>query len=238
MPAGVRLGAGAGLRQKQERVPPCRYSHRRVGRADHPGSLAPAGRRGTAAPTAYTPYTGQTAALTLPRTIYGGTVDAVSGEGQETWKIYDNFNSRSINKGGTEAGWVQSEDAVAWYISSLQPALNKPKVLSNVFHTISSIVTTAVPYTMGANANYVAFRLPRSVAATEDDVKRWLIANDVKIALEIKDQTPFTATGAQPIPALPGVNTLMTDADSVTVTCRADPIKRITDLEDAVASMT
>ena len=193
---------------------------------------------GTTAPTAYTPYTGQTAALTLPRTIYGGTVDAVSGEGQETWKIYDNFNSHSINEGAAEAGWVQSEDAVAWYTSRLQPALNKPKVLSNVFHTISSIVTTAVPYTIGANVNYVAFRLPRSVAATEDDVKRWLIANDAKIALEIKDQTPFTATGAQPVPALSGVNTVITDADSVTVTGRADPIKRIIDLEDAVASMT
>lgn len=36
---------------------------------------------------AYAPYTGQTATLTLPRTIYGGTVDAVTGEGQETWKI-------------------------------------------------------------------------------------------------------------------------------------------------------
>lgn len=180
---------------------------------------------------------GQTTTITLPRTIYGGTVDAVSGEGQETWKIYDNFNSHSINEGATEAGWVQSEDAVAWYTSRLQPALNKPKVLSNVFHTISSIVTTAVPYTMGANANYVAFRLPRSVAATEDDVKRWLIANDVKIALEIKDQTPFTATGAQPIPALSGVNTVLTDADKLTVTGRADPIKRIIDLEDAVASM-
>lgn len=190
------------------------------------------------APTTYAPYIGQTATLTLPRTIYGGTVDAVTGEGQETWKIYDNFNSHSINEGSTEAGWVQSEDAVAWYTSRLQPALNKQKVLSNVFHAISSIVTTAVPYTIGVNVNYVAFRLPRSVAATEDDVKRWLIANDVKIALEIKDQTPFTATGAQPIPAIPGVNTLMTDADSMAVTGRADPIKRITDLEDAVASMT
>lgn len=36
---------------------------------------------------AYTHYTGQTATLTLPRTIYGGTVDAVTGDGQETWKI-------------------------------------------------------------------------------------------------------------------------------------------------------
>ena len=34
---------------------------------------------------AYTPYIGQTATLTLPRTIYGGTVDAVTGDGQETW---------------------------------------------------------------------------------------------------------------------------------------------------------
>jgi hypothetical protein len=48
----------------------------------------------------------------------------------------------------------------------------------------------------------------------------------------------ITATGAQPIPALSGVNTVITDVDSVTVTGRADPIKRITDLEDAVASMT
>lgn len=46
------------------------------------------------------------------------------------------------------------------------------------------------------------------------------------------------ADGAQPIPALAGVNTVLTDADSVTVTGRADPIKRITDLEDAVASQT
>lgn len=48
----------------------------------------------------------------------------------------------------------------------------------------------------------------------------------------------FTATGVQLIPALSGVNTVLTDADSATVTGRADPIKRITDFEDAVASIT
>lgn len=40
------------------------------------------------------------------------------------------------------------------------------------------------------------------------------------------------------LPALDGVNTVITDADSVAVTGRADPIKRIIDLEDAVASQT
>lgn len=60
----------------------------------------------------------------------------------------------------------------------------------------------------------------------------------VQIAYKLATPTPFTATGAQPIPALAGANTILTDADSATVTGRADPIKRITDLEEAVASQT
>lgn len=60
----------------------------------------------------------------------------------------------------------------------------------------------------------------------------------VQIAYKLAEPVPFTVTGAQPIPALSGVNAVLTDANSVTVTGRADPIKRITDLEDAVASMT
>lgn len=39
------------------------------------------------APTTYAPYIGQTATLTLPETIYGGTVDAVTGEGLGMWKL-------------------------------------------------------------------------------------------------------------------------------------------------------
>lgn len=42
---------------------------------------------GTTAPTAYTPYKGDALALALPSTIYGGTVDAVTGEGAEVWKL-------------------------------------------------------------------------------------------------------------------------------------------------------
>ena len=59
----------------------------------------------------------------------------------------------------------------------------------------------------------------------------------VQITYKLAKPVPFTATGAQPLPALAGANTVLTDADSVTVTGRADPIKRITDLEAAVASI-
>lgn len=63
---------------------------------------------GTTAPTAYTPYTGQTATLTLPRTIYGGTVDAVTGEGQETWKVIE---------------LVGTEDWLSWGVDFKTPGI-------------------------------------------------------------------------------------------------------------------
>lgn len=131
---------------------------------------------GTATPTTYAPYTGQTVALTLPRTIYGGTVDAVTGEGQETWKLIDSYAGEDL-----PGKWISDRD----------------------------VYDTGTTPTTGAQVAYI-----------------------------LTEPISFTAPGAQSIPALPGVNTLMTDADSVTVTGRADPIKRITDLEDAVASMT
>ena len=131
---------------------------------------------GTTAPTTYAPYTGQTATLTLPRTIYGGTVDAVTGEGQETWQLIDSYAGEDLPD-----KWISDRNVYA----------------------------TGTTPTIGAQVAYI-----------------------------LTEPISFTVTGAQPISALGGVNAVLTDADSATVTGRADPIKRIIDLEDAVASMT
>lgn len=192
---------------------------------------------GSTAPTTYTPYIGQTNTLTLPETIYGGEVDAVTGEGQKTWQLLNNPSSYNYYEGKAEGGWVQSEDAIAWFLYDPKFFPKEAKVLSNIFNVVSNIANTVGPYTIGGKNNYIAFRLPRSVAATRNDVKNWLASNGVEIAFKPITQTPFTATGAQPIPALAGTNTVLTDADSATVTGRADPIKRIEDLEAAVASI-
>lgn len=61
---------------------------------------------GTTAPTTYTPYIGQTNTLTLPETVYGGEVDAVTGEGQKVWKSValdgtENWNTWGVNKKNT-----------------------------------------------------------------------------------------------------------------------------------------
>lgn len=189
------------------------------------------------APTAYTPYIGQTATLTLPETVYGGEVDAVSSEGQETWKLVDYVDSFNFNEGPESSGWTQSEAAVAWFVYDTSLIPNMSKIVANVFLTIQDIKTNPTPYSIGSRSGYIALRLPRSVAATKDDVRNWLKEHNAQIAFEVKSPTPIVSTGAQPIPALAGANTVLTDADSATVTGRADPIKRITDLEAAVASI-
>ena len=192
---------------------------------------------GTTAPTTYAPYTGQTATLTLPHTIYGGTVDAVTGEGQETWKL--------VTLDGTER-WERRDNATSSYSCDIKPAANP---LTNCL--CSMLPWKRYAYAIKGNEGYFAFessggRVHFCTTETWETVDAWksyiaaqyAAGTPVQIAYKLAEPVPFTATGAQPFPALAGVNTVLTDADSVTVTGRADPIKRITDLEDAVASMT
>lgn len=179
---------------------------------------------GSEKPTKVEPYTGQTATLTLPRTIYGGEVDAVTGDGQETWQ------AKSFN--GTE-NWALYDDG------------SSAKFFFTADYTVDSepLDTICSHFRKAAFTRGTIIRVYTSVFTDLDAYKDYLTAQyaagtPVQIAYKLATPTPFTATGAQPIPALPGVNTVLTDADSATVTGRADPIKRITDLEDAVASMT
>lgn len=125
---------------------------------------------GTTAPTTYKPYISQTNTLTLPETVYGGEVDAVTGDGKRTWGIIDNYAGETI-----PSEWISDRDV---YSADKNP-------------------------TVGAQ---VAYRLAEPV--------------------------PFTAAGAQPIPALAGANTVLTDADSVSVSGRADLIHIIRKMQE------
>ena len=205
-------------------------------------SAKPQIEKGTTA-TTYAPYTGQTATLTLPSTIYGGTVDAVTGEGQETWNL--------LTLDGTEKWMVSGkflDNKTDWYyVSSKIPnAVNAVpqkgnEICSHYPHADIANTNTAQGCAIVRGA--IRVRWGDTIPDDADAWKAYLAAQyaagtPVQIAYKLAEPVPFTVTGAQPISALSGVNTLLTDADSVTVTGRADPIKRITDLEDAVASMT
>lgn len=60
-------------------------------------------------PTDYEPYQpGTTATLTLPETIYGGTVDAVTGVGSKTWGFISSYNGEAI-----PGEWTSDRDVYA-----------------------------------------------------------------------------------------------------------------------------
>lgn len=61
--------------------------------------------------------------------------------------------------------------------------------------------------------------------------------NGAQVAYKLDNPKPFTATGGAAIPALSGTNTVLTDADSVTVTGRADPIQIVAKLSDRIAAL-
>lgn len=189
--------------------------------------------------TPYSKYTGQTSTLTLPRTIYGGTVDAVTGEGQETWKL--------LTLDGTENWILWSNTAFYVYYIVVSDILDGMVLCDryaykNTGGPAAAGQNTIIVQKQPSGVSYVCIR----ATDKEQSVSEWksylasqyAAGTPVQIAYKLATSEPFTATGAQPIPALSGVNTVLTGADTLTVTGRADPIKRITDLEDAVASMT
>ena len=171
------------------------------------------------APTTYAPYTGQTNTLTLPTTIYGGTVDAVTGEGQETWKI-TTIDSKKIK-------FVSSGDGVYWNLPhhTADGATGAPKIICS--HFISSTFSVNEPSAFFFTQSNRLQNLFSSVDELNDYcAAQYAAGTPVQIVYQsLKEPVPFTATGAQPIPALSGINTVLTDADSVTVTGRAMPEK-------------
>ena len=193
---------------------------------------------GTTAPTAYTPYRGDTLALALPSTVYGGSLDAVKGDGEQKWGLATFDGSEAWTIGGLAA------DKGDWYYVS-------PKIVDaiNEMPKSGNEICSHYPHYDVSNNNtgkgcalvWSAFRVRWGdiIPENTDAWKSYLAAQaaagtPVQIAYKLAEPVPFRATGNGPIMPLEGeTNTIMTDADSVSVTGRADPIRIIQQLQAA-----
>lgn len=197
----------------------------------------------TTAPAAYTPYRGDTLDLALPSTIYGGSLDAVMGDGAEGWKL--------LTMDGSEAWKVSGKflaDKSDWYYISpkIPGAVDEGPLKGNE-------ICSHYPHADVANNNAVQgcaivwgairVRWGDTIPDDADTWKAYLAAQaaagtPVQIAYKLAQPVPITATGAHPIPALAGCNTILTDADTVTVTGRADPAHAIAALQAQLSVAT
>lgn len=188
---------------------------------------------------------GGTNVLTLPETIYGGSVDAVRGDGKQTWKL--------LTLDGTETWSFEGTSVIEKYGFVLRtkdiqtpttPSL-KGQIVCNKYATLSANDTYTVHTGISVEAESHKYFRIYDEAYADKGVNAWkaylaaqyAAGTPVQVCYKLATPVPFTATGGAALPALDGVNTVITDADSVAVTGRADPIKRIEDLEAAVASI-
>lgn len=189
---------------------------------------------GTTAPTVYTPYRGDMLNLALPRTVYGGEVDAVTGAGAETWKL--------VTLDGTEAWNTRTTIASSGYIS-YSLALPVRSITGICSHYKSLLYAAIRPQNpSGETGCYLEYSMSAIFNVPFETVADWkaylaaqyAAGTPVQIAYKPAKPVPFRATGNGPLLPIPGeTNTIMTDADSVTVTGRADPIRIIQQLQAA-----
>lgn len=204
---------------------------------------------GTTAPTAYTPYQGDTLDLQLPGTVYGGYVDAVTGDGTKTWAI-TNLTDKSLAYVNVHANSENAYVSAFWPWTDVSGKNNQRSAKTNIFSVANwdGIAHFEKPTMWAANTSFGIVFPKADFGLTDESTDAEILAAANKyiqslpvplmLAYELATPTPITATGAQPIPALAGCNTILTDADSVTVAGRADPAHAIAALQAQLAVAT
>ena len=174
--------------------------------------------------------------LTLPETIYGGTVDSVTGEGEKARKCIEFDGTESWFTWGPNSG----ADGVTgfYHYRSIDGDPAEPRIISSILlFNPDAYGGTEVGCALGdlGNVNpYIIFSISNSILsdvssnqAAIDSWKSYLSAQasagtPVQVAYKLATPTSFQATGNQPLPAVAGLNTVYTDGDSLDVSGRQD----------------
>lgn len=203
------------------------------GNAENDGNLATMCTGST--PTDYEPYQGDTYDIALPETVYGGTVDAVTGEGAKT--IH-----RAVLDGTEE--WVLNAQMKDSGINGYQIAL---EFLADDSYTCICSHFGGMKWDGILKEDSVSVTSQVMVVRTNgsetlEDWKSYLAAQyaagtPVTIAYKLATPTAFHATGGQSLPALPGTNTVYADAGVVTVSGLSDTVETFNALENRIAAL-
>ena len=175
-------------------------------------------------------------ALTLPETIYGGNVDAVTGVGEKAWGYIEFDGTESWFTWGPNSG----ADGVTgfYHYRSIDGDPLEPLIISSILRFNPSAyggaeVGCAFGDLGGVNS-YIIFSVSNSILsdvssnqAAIDSWESYLSAQasagtPVQVAYTLATPEPFQASGNQPLPAVAGLNTVYTDGDSLDVSGRQD----------------
>lgn len=170
--------------------------------------------------------------LTLPGTIYGGSV-ANDGTGTKEWEFIecpaDKISEECLKDLGTCIR--------GWFTIELKESMFENACKSNYLPLLRQWGADSESFYIDKN---VIFKIKKSRLTSEDlaGVRAYFTDNPLQMIYKATEPTAFNATGGGELTGLDGLNNVLTDADSVTVEGKEDIKHTIKELQDALASVT
>lgn len=179
--------------------------------------------------TAYAPYTGTTATLTLPGTIYGGTVDVGTEDSERTVDVIslavaDMDNSESF------PGW-QNQSWITNYVENT----NQDTLFAMAADYLAS--NADGNKNLRFNSYFSVYFVASDLGYTQSKFKEQYPNLVFQFAFRRITPELFHPTSTQQILAISGTNTLYADAGNITVTGVSDPGAAIATLQDRLTAL-
>ncbi len=180
--------------------------------------------------------------ITLPETIYGGTVDAVTGAGSKEWDIVTlTSDFLATNRWAYGTTGAQTSPVIYGEIPMANNLVGD--IYCTHFKRAGSVPFENLEY--WSDSPYFG---DKRIAVRNDEwasleaAKAWLDAQasagtPVQVAYKLATPEPFQATGNQALPAVAGLNTVYTDGDSLAVSGRSDPLSTIQTMQAQIAAL-
>ena len=182
-------------------------------------------------PTAYEPYQpGTTATITMPETIYGGTVDAVTGVGSKDVDIIELAVADMNNNAEEYPGWL-NQDWIGNYVENTNQDARFAAVADYVASNADGNKL------LRFNGLRVVYFQEKNFGLTQSQLKEQYPDLVFQFAFRRLSPEPFQVTGNQPIPTLAGENTVYTDGNSVTVSGRQDLLYTLQNMQTQTTNL-
>lgn len=205
-------------------------------------------------PETYEQYNAQVDAVQLPQEgIYGGTLDVISGIGTADWTVRMFDGTETWNSWGVDNITKGVTGFFSYDVDDYDYAYTSDAFSSHTISNASSWGGETIGFGF-ANENSTRYffvsvynELLDNTESNEKAVESWkaylaeqyAAGTPVQIAYKVAEPVSFRAETEQ-IQALKGINNILTDADTVTVTGREDPVhyvdKKFAELSAAIVA--
>lgn len=172
------------------------------------------GTKNTGTGTPETQYT-----ASLGRTIYGGTADIVTGEGEVQFAYHKLTSDDTMYLYNSANGFLVNTSSFA---EGEMVALSNSGGLCNAFDTVTTSTNTGVRFGMSNNSNIYFVQVQSIMGSTLQDIKDYIDSRDIYVVYRLATPTPFTFTPITPTPETElGVNNFWADEGDNAVTYRS-----------------